>query len=667
MIEEPQIPVLHREQLAYLLTEAAEIEHGLMCCYLYAAYSLKRDVAEGLEPKELEAVNRWRATINDVAREEMLHLALVSNLQTAVGTAPHFLRPNLPVAPGYHPSGIVLSLAPFDANTIDHFVYMERPEGVDTPDGEGFAQAVPYERPPLAGKLMPNAQEYLTVGHLYRAIRHGLRELVGTLGEKELFCGDPAGQVDASVYALDGLSPITDLASAEAVIDRILLQGEGGSDAHSASHYCRFLSVRDEFRALRKERPTFEPARPVAKNPVMRKPVIAEGHLFVDARPAAEVLDLANAIYTLIVRLIGRMFGPTDETDAERRALGFASIELMQVLTATSDVLTTLPANLAQPGVNAGVTFACSRSLDALPQHEAAWRIFRERGLELAKTSDGLAKTEPRLAPVAARLTKIAARLVSPRSVTRPAASPTRTATTPVTSARPDGDAMQEPLSPPPTPESNEDGIETVRGKHVLLHFDSNRCIHSRHCVLGAPKVFRANVKGPWLDPDATTVESFVAVAHACPSGAITYDRVDGGPGEPIPDVNVLRLRENGPLGFTADLHIDGQPDRIRATLCRCGASKKKPFCDGSHNAIKFVATGEPETIQTEPLAERGGALQIVPTPNGPLRVTGNLEICAGTGRTVKRVTSTALCRCGGSSKKPFCDGTHARIGFTSE
>ena len=653
MDREPQIRIGHREQLAYLLSEAAEIEHGLMCCYLYAAYSLKRDASEGLEPGELDAVNRWRVSINDVAREEMLHLALVSNIQTAIGTAPHFLRPNLPVAPGYHPSGVVLSLAPFDAGTVDHFVYMERPEGVEAPDGEGFAQSVRYERPALPGRLMPSAQDYLTVGHLYRAIRQGLVELAGSLGEKALFCGHPSGQVDTSVYPLDGLEPVTDLVSAEAAIDRILLQGEGTADSHADSHYCRFLSIRDEFRRLRRERPEFDPARPVARNPVMRKPVIAEGHVFVDAAPAAEVLDLANALYTMILRLIGRMFGPTDETQSERRLLGLASIELMQVLTATSDVLTTLPANLAHPGVSAGVTFACSRSLDALPQHDAAWRLFQERGLELARAAEGLAKSEPRLAGVAARLSKIAGRLVSPR----------------LTKPRTEGAPMPNPPPETPTAEStfDGDGVETVRGKHLLLHFDSARCIHSRHCVLGAPKVFLANVKGPWLHPDAATVESLVSIAHACPSGAITYDRVDGGPNEPVPEVNVLRLRENGPYGFTADLRVEGHPGRIRATLCRCGASKKKPFCDGSHHEIKFVATGEPETIPTEPLAERGGPLEVSPQPNGPLRVSGNLEVCAGTGRTVKRVTSAALCRCGGSSKKPFCDGTHARIGFRSE
>jgi CDGSH-type Zn-finger protein len=68
--------------------------------------------------------------------------------------------------------------------------------------------------------------------------------------------------------------------------------------------------------------------------------------------------------------------------------------------------------------------------------------------------------------------------------------------------------------------------------------------------------------------------------------------------------------------------------------------------------------------VPSEPLAVRDGPLVITPKTDGPLAVAGALEICAGTGRTITRVEGTRLCRCGGSSKKPFCDGTHARIGF---
>ncbi len=103
------------------------------------------------------------------------------------------------------------------------------------------------------------------------------------------------------------------------------------------------------------------------------------------------------------------------------------------------------------------------------------------------------------------------------------------------------------------------------------------------------------------------------------------------------------------------------------AALCRCGASKNKPFCDASHLALPFTASGEPPTQSSEALKMRNGPLLVSPTANGPLDVRGNLEICSGTGRTVARVERTRLCRCGGSANKPFCDGTHARIGFRSD
>jgi CDGSH-type Zn-finger protein/uncharacterized Fe-S cluster protein YjdI len=209
--------------------------------------------------------------------------------------------------------------------------------------------------------------------------------------------------------------------------------------------------------------------------------------------------------------------------------------------------------------------------------------------------------------------------------------------------------------------------IEEARGRNIVLRFEGKRCIHSRNCVLGAPDVFRANVRGAWLNPDGASVEDLVAIARACPSGAITYDRLDGGPPEEPPAVNVVRVRENGPLAVHARIEIQGRGAMFRATLCRCGASQNKPFCDGSHEAIQFTASGEPPTQPSDPLDPRDGVLAIKAIANGPLDVRGSVEICSGTGRTVARTKRAAICRCGGSANKPFCDGTHARIGFRTE
>src|SRR6185437_16441773 len=94
----PEAPFVieHREALIYMLCQAAELEHGIMCQYLFAAFSLKQHAEEGLTPEELEAVKRWRRTIAHVGTEEMLHLALVQNVLSAIGAAPHLTRPNLP-------------------------------------------------------------------------------------------------------------------------------------------------------------------------------------------------------------------------------------------------------------------------------------------------------------------------------------------------------------------------------------------------------------------------------------------------------------------------------------------------------------------------------------------------------------------------------------------
>jgi CDGSH-type Zn-finger protein/uncharacterized Fe-S cluster protein YjdI len=207
--------------------------------------------------------------------------------------------------------------------------------------------------------------------------------------------------------------------------------------------------------------------------------------------------------------------------------------------------------------------------------------------------------------------------------------------------------------------------IERYAGKSVDVVIHGGRCIHSRNCVLTRPDVFVPNVEGDWVRPDAAMPDVVVRIALNCPSGAIGFERHDGGAQESAPKVNTIRVQENGPYAIHADLSVAGDRTNFRATLCRCGASKKKPYCDGSHHEVKFAATGEPasQTISTD--ARRDGALEVKKAPNGPLLVNGFVEIISGTGRAILRTERTALCRCGGSKNKPFCDGTHAQIGFT--
>ena len=210
---------------------------------------------------------------------------------------------------------------------------------------------------------------------------------------------------------------------------------------------------------------------------------------------------------------------------------------------------------------------------------------------------------------------------------------------------------------------------EVVVGKHATIHFDAQRCVHSRNCVLAHPDVFVPNVQGAWIHPDAQPVDELIRIGQNCPSGAITVLRHAEGAGikdsNQAPVVNTVRVRENGPLALEAELQIQGAPQaNPRATLCRCGQSQNKPFCDGSHVAAGFAASGEPPTASFQALAVRNGPLNVQPQPNGPLRVTGNLEIVSGTGRTCNKVSDTWLCRCGHSKNKPYCDGSHKAAGF---
>lgn len=207
---------------------------------------------------------------------------------------------------------------------------------------------------------------------------------------------------------------------------------------------------------------------------------------------------------------------------------------------------------------------------------------------------------------------------------------------------------------------------EVVDGRAVRITFDGARCIHARACVLGLPQVFKANVQGPWIDPDAAPPEEIVALASRCPSGAIRVERLDGGAGEAPSGRNVVAVQENGPLACRGDLILDGAPLGPRATLCRCGASKNKPFCDGSHTAAGFTATGQVPPQGTPGDWGDPGPLRIEALPDGPLKVEGPHETTCGTGATIRRAEKAFLCRCGASSNKPFCDGTHRKIGFKS-
>lgn len=207
---------------------------------------------------------------------------------------------------------------------------------------------------------------------------------------------------------------------------------------------------------------------------------------------------------------------------------------------------------------------------------------------------------------------------------------------------------------------------KSYQGQNIIVSFDPRRCIHARKCAQIAPHIFNVNADGDWIQPLNGSAQDSINVANACPSGAISYASKSADEPTDIM-VNTAHIQENGPLALRGNLQIENEAPRQNATLCRCGLSKRKPYCDGAHTKAGFQATGEIATASTEVAEQVGGILNVKPLKNGPLYVTGNLEVCAASGRLVKHASKTALCRCGKSKNKPFCDGTHKSIGFEAD
>jgi len=208
--------------------------------------------------------------------------------------------------------------------------------------------------------------------------------------------------------------------------------------------------------------------------------------------------------------------------------------------------------------------------------------------------------------------------------------------------------------------------IQRYEGKAITVSFDPRRCIHAGNCVRGLPKVFRAGAMGPWIHPDEASPDALAVLIRTCPSGALTFQRKDGGPEEAKPAVNSITIVENGQLDVHAEMTINSRPEScFRASLCRCGTSKNKPYCDNTHKEIGFTDAGRPlqSPLQAVPV---DGCLEITALADGPLLIKGGLEIRDAEGKQIFHADQAALCRCGASGNKPFCDGSHTQAGFKS-
>lgn len=657
-----KIVIESRVHLFSTLAEAAELEHNFMCLYLYAMLGLKRNLDEEITTDELAAIERWRRVILGICLEEMTHLALVSNLFVAIGSTPHFSRPNFPAFPGMYPEGIIVELAKFDMDTLDHFIYLERPRSLELQDGKSFTTDIHYSRIAPEGRLMAYAGDYETVGDFYQALRDSIEHLCEKIGEKDLFCGDPAQQIGPLDSPLPGLMLITDRETALQALDTIVRQGESALQ-EEGSHFARFQGIKKEYQELLKKNPKFEPSRPIARNPVMRTPLDKEHRVFVDEPLAAQFMDLSNALYMFMLKSLVQIYTIEHRPKAEKKELLEIAFTIMRTMGIVGETLTYMPASPSKPGVNAGMSFAMNRftaalsskgelliMIERLQQFEA---VFEKLFSELSEREKNNTDIRPCLEHLRVAQGQVHDVLIRAQKLAGKSVAPAMSASSSASSL---ADVAKS---------NNANPVEVSESAAIAVSFETKKCMHARHCVTQLPGVFLANTPGKWIFPENTYPEELAAVIRQCPSGALLYkSKSPTLHDEEAPAVNILRLRENGPYALLADLEIDEQKAGYRATLCRCGKSMNKPFCDSSHVAANFKASGEPETLDATALQSRGGILSVNRTENGPLSLTGNLELCTGTGRVVLRTESVLLCRCGNSKSKPVCDGSHVAAGF---
>lgn len=208
-------------------------------------------------------------------------------------------------------------------------------------------------------------------------------------------------------------------------------------------------------------------------------------------------------------------------------------------------------------------------------------------------------------------------------------------------------------------------------GQTITVTYDLARCIHAATCVKRLPAVFDIDKK-PWVQPDNAAAEDVASVVARCPSGALHAARPDGESAEEKPGSACVRIGADGPLYVNAAVKLqklDGELllEDTRVALCRCGQSKNKPLCDNAHVDADFSdpgmlgsAAGDGADSETEE------ALMISTAPNGPLLLDGGCEIRGADGAS-HCTKKAALCRCGLSSNKPYCDGSHATGGFRAD
>jgi CDGSH-type Zn-finger protein/truncated hemoglobin YjbI len=432
---------------------------------------------------------------------------------------------------------------------------------------------------------------------------------------------------------------VTDVASAQRAIDEILEQGEGPRGAWQNAHFGQFVAILDEFEQLRAANRDFEPARPViAANvrPSERDP----GCPLVTDPAAKRVMDLFNVCYEILLLALQRFFAHTEETDAQLAALADATVALMiQVVKPLGDLITTLPAGPEYPGRTAGPSFELFYESDyLLPHRDAAWVLLAERIDEAAAFCEPASPELTGLAPVREALHDVA-RSLTGHIPGRPL--PADTADAPAEL----GPLLAEALELSRTVAGSSPGDDVSSGLAGL--FERVYLVLETRTRSGSPEVsaeVAARLVSSVLRPLAAAL----------------------GQGDGLHPVG----REAGPADLAA---LTWEAARFATSLRTRLADAAPPGLLEATAALQHLA------CQIAPAGERVGRIselaglmsglpaRVMVAQDGPYLTTNVPAVRTHLGELLEAPPQLALCRCGKSAMKPFCDGAHARTGFSGE
>ncbi len=559
------------ESLQRHLQWALELEHATIPPYLCALYSIK----PGQNTAAVEI-------ITSVFIEEMLHMTLVANLLNAIGASPVLDKPDfVPTYPTPLPhsdKSFLVSLKKFSPEALEDFLKIERP----------------------AQKNMPAADEnYHTIGQFYQAIADGIEYLAQKIGEQSVFTGDPAKQITSEHVYYGGaghLLAVTELASARAALQEIVDQGEGldhnsildgdknmfHPEREEVGHYFRFQQIL----AAR----AFQPGDTAENGPTGSALQIDWDQVYnMWPNPSVAHHAQGSAIRTKMGEFNREYF---DMLRMLERSFN-GDPELMRVCVGTMYELKEIAIELMQMpcgdgGMTAGPSFEYVPA-DKPEANDQAKIVIRPNGPYTVHGSVPLTISE---------------RIASSKGETLAWHMDKQLQTDGTYELCRCGQSSSKPFCDGTHARIDFDGTETADARPIaerqetleteaiMVRSDRSVCMHASFCNNKATSMRK-------LLPDSadtTVCSQIIAMVEHCPSGALTYS-LNAEEIEPkLPqEISVVyeSAQHGGPLWVTGGIPIeraDGEPveNRNRVTLCRCGASKNKPFCDGSHNALDW-------------------------------------------------------------------------------